>query len=49
MLNLKLNLIPFDEDKLEVAKQLGVNLQDFSHTARELAHLNIIMVKYRVY
>ena len=49
MLNLKWNLLPFGEDNLEVAKQPGVNLQDFSHTARELAHLNIIMVKYGVY
>ena len=45
----KSNLLPFGEDNLEVAKQLGVNLQDFSHPARELAQLNMIRVKYRVH
>ena len=45
---LKSHLFPFGLDNLQLVKQLRVNLQDFSHIARELAHLNIMMVKFTV-
>ena len=42
----KSHLFPFSLHNLQLFKELSVNFQDFSHTARELACLDMILVKY---
>ena len=37
---MKSNLIPSSAHNLQLFQELGVDLQDFSHTARELAQLD---------